>query len=142
MDLEEIPTRELLTEIARRCDAPSRETLLASWAEPALRTVAEAEGITVAEILTVRSRTHAAAMPRQLVMALLRATTRRSFAEIGQVFGQDYGTAMHAVNKIANRVATSRSFRETWQTMVDAAAPSPPRRTSRQVSAAPNAAPA
>ena len=79
-------------------------------AEEIQRVVAEAFGVTVADLKSDR-RTHAVTYPRQVAMYLCRELTDLSLPKIGQAFGgRDHTTVMHADRKIRQLMAERRSL--------------------------------
>jgi len=53
-------------------------------------------------VLLGTSRARPVAMPRQILMYLLRRDLKLPLEEVGRVIGRDHTTVMHAVNKITN----------------------------------------
>ena len=43
-------------------------------------------------------------VPRQIAMYLIREMTSHSLPEIGQYFGRDHSTVMHAINKVSENI--------------------------------------
>jgi len=52
------------------------------------------------------SRAKNFALPRQIAMSLIRRYAHLGFREIGQIFGKDHSTAVHAHQKIENEIET------------------------------------
>jgi chromosomal replication initiator protein len=52
------------------------------------------------------SRAKNFALPRQIAMSLIRRYTHLGFREIGQIFGKDHSTAVHAHRKIESEIET------------------------------------
>jgi chromosomal replication initiator protein len=52
------------------------------------------------------SRAKNFALPRQIAMSLIRRYTSLGFREIGQIFGKDHSTAVHAHQKIESELET------------------------------------
>jgi chromosomal replication initiation ATPase DnaA len=140
LELAEIPTDMLLLELARRCRAALHDSVPA-WAADAFAVVAEAEGVPLREIADTRSRSATASMARHMVMALLRATTHRSLAEIGGLWQQNHGTVMHGCRRVAAAVGRDAKFAARWNRITRIHGERR-RRSSRQVTRHPDAAPA
>jgi chromosomal replication initiator protein len=73
--------------------------------------VAEHFNIRLAEMTSDR-RARAVARPRQVAMYLAKQLTTRSLPQIGQKFGRDHTTVMHAVRKIEELKGTDPSLAE------------------------------
>ncbi len=56
---------------------------------------------------------------RQLTMAVMRRETPKSFAEIGEFFGLNHATAIHAVKTISNLRETDKRFRKLTEPLFD-----------------------
>ncbi len=52
------------------------------------------------------SRAKNFALPRQIAMSLIRRYTKLGFREIGDIFGKDHSTAVHASRKIESEIET------------------------------------
>ena len=63
--------------------------------------------------LTGKSRIQRVAFARQLAMFLCRKLTNSSFPTIGEHFGRDHSTVIHALNLVERRVASDAAFRRT-----------------------------
>jgi chromosomal replication initiator protein len=61
--------------------------------------------------LKSKKRTQHIAFCRQVAMYLCRKLTDRSFPAIGEHFGRDHSTVIHAYNLIARRVSSDSAFR-------------------------------
>lgn len=62
-------------------------------------------------LINSERRTHDIVIPRQIAMYLCKELTTRSLPEIGRRFGgRDHTTVLHAVRKIAARIATDEIF--------------------------------
>jgi chromosomal replication initiator protein len=61
--------------------------------------------------LKSKKRTQHIAFCRQVAMYLCRRLTDSSFPAIGEAFGRDHSTVIHAFNLIARRVASDSAFR-------------------------------
>lgn len=132
MDLQSVPIEMLLAEIGRRCKADARAAA-PDWAMPALETVSDYEAVPVADLLLMNGRGAHAVRLRQMSMALIRYTSRRSLPEIGALFGQTHGNVLWAINKIEQNKYTDPAFRARWHNMVGEANAKALRRSSRQV---------
>jgi chromosomal replication initiator protein len=75
------------------------------------RRVAEHFNIRLGEMTSDR-RARAVARPRQVAMYLAKQLTTRSLPQIGQKFGRDHTTVMHAVRKIEELKGTDPSLAE------------------------------
>jgi chromosomal replication initiator protein len=62
--------------------------------------------------LMSRRRTQHLALCRQVAMYLCRELTDDSFPAIGERFGRDHSTVIHAHNLIAHRVTDDSPFRD------------------------------
>ena len=95
------PLSEELVNVALTDLLPQRNAF-----EPAhvVNVVASAFGITP-EKLMGRDRTRAAALPRQVVMYLLRQEANVSLPQIGEAMGgRDHTTVMYACEKVADMI--------------------------------------
>jgi len=63
--------------------------------------------------LRSRRRTQRVAVPRQLAMYLCRRLTRASYPRIGELFGRDHSTVMHATDATERRCKTDAAFHAT-----------------------------
>ncbi|MDO4723638.1 MAG: chromosomal replication initiator protein DnaA [Comamonadaceae bacterium] len=63
------------------------------------KTVADFYKIKVADMLS-KKRPASIAKPRQIAMYLAKELTQKSLPEIGEMFGRDHTTVLHAVNKV------------------------------------------
>jgi hypothetical protein len=73
--------------------------------------VAQAYRVPPIDMMSAR-RTMDVVMPRQVAMYLAKTTTLRSLPDIGRQFGgKDHTTILHAVRKIAARMAVDDAFR-------------------------------
>ena len=72
------------------------------------------------EDLLRKNRRKEIAMPRQLIMYLLRTKLQQSFPEIGRrLGGRDHTTVMYAVDKIERKLKTSQEFKEKLDMITD-----------------------
>ena len=79
------------------------------------KNVAEAFDLRPSDMNSKRRPTNIA-LPRQVAMYLSRKLTPCSFQEIGSSFGgRDHGTAMHACQKIAEKMKKDEKLRQTVQ---------------------------
>jgi chromosomal replication initiator protein len=74
------------------------------------KTVAEFFHIRLADLKS-KKRTQHIAFCRQVAMHLCRKMTDSSFPAIGEAFGRDHSTVIHAHNLIARRIANDSAFR-------------------------------
>lgn len=74
------------------------------------KTVADFFHIRLADLKS-KKRTQHIAFCRQVAMYLCRKLTGNSFPVIGDAFGRDHSTVIHAYNLIARRVANDSAFR-------------------------------
>ncbi len=63
---------------------------------------AAAHGVTVAEMMGPR-RIRRIAHARQEAMATIYAETKFSYPQVGEFFGRDHTTVIHAVRRVAER---------------------------------------
>ncbi len=66
-----------------------------------VQTTADFFGVTTEQIRG-SGRARDIVLPRQVAMYLTRELTGHSLPEIGQYFGRDHSTVMHAINKVTN----------------------------------------
>ena len=76
------------------------------------RAVCEQFAIRMSELRS-RRRTQNVAVPRQLAMYLCRRLTRASYPQIGELFGRDHSTVMHAADATERRRQTDAAFHLT-----------------------------
>src|SRR5215469_6523685 len=74
------------------------------------RAVADSFHIHLADLKS-KKRTQHVAFGRQVAMYLCRKITRNSFPSIGEQFGRDHSTVIHAFNLIERRVNNDAAFR-------------------------------
>ena len=72
--------------------------------------VANMFGITVAELLGPK-RTSNIAEPRMIAMFLCRELTEKSTTEIGEAFGRNHATILHAENKVPQLLQSNNAMR-------------------------------
>lgn len=63
-------------------------------------------------VLLGESRTHAIALPRQILMYLLRLELGLPLEEVGRLIGRDHSTVIHAVDKITSLASLDVNIRE------------------------------
>lgn len=80
------------------------------------RTVAAYYNIRVADLNSPR-RTRSLARPRQVAMALAKELTQHSLPEIGEAFGKDHTTVLHACRKIAELREEDVKYREDYENL-------------------------
>lgn len=78
------------------------------------RTVADYFNVRVADLNSAR-RTRSIARPRQIAMSLCKELTRHSFPEIGNAFGRDHTTVMHAVKQVRKLRETDTKIDDAYQ---------------------------
>lgn len=98
-DLSGLPLTPQLVDTALADMLPRRRTVRP---EEVVRKVADTFGITTERIIG-RERTHEVALPRQIIMYLLREEANISLPQIGDVLGgRDHTTVMYACQKVAD----------------------------------------
>lgn len=80
------------------------------------RTVANYYNIRVTDLNSPR-RTRSLARPRQVAMALAKELTQHSLPEIGEAFGKDHTTVLHACRKIAELRQDDVKYREDYENL-------------------------
>lgn len=80
------------------------------------RTVATYYNIRVADLNSQR-RTRSLARPRQMAMALAKELTQHSLPEIGEAFGRDHTTVLHACRKIAELRENEMKYQEDYENL-------------------------
>ena len=78
------------------------------------RTVATYYNIRVTDLASPR-RTRSLARPRQIAMALSKELTQHSLPEIGEAFGKDHTTVLHACRKVAELRNEDAKIREDYE---------------------------
>ena len=68
--------------------------------------------------LTSVRRTRSLARPRQIAMALAKELTQHSFTEIGDAFGKDHTTVLHAHRKVAELRESDPRVREDYSNLL------------------------
>jgi chromosomal replication initiator protein len=80
------------------------------------RTVAAYYNIRVTDLNSPR-RTRSLARPRQIAMALSKELTQHSLPEIGEAFGKDHTTVLHACRKVVALRAEDLKIREDYENL-------------------------
>ncbi|MES0874971.1 chromosomal replication initiator protein DnaA [Sinimarinibacterium thermocellulolyticum] len=80
------------------------------------RTVASYYNIRVGDLNSPR-RTRSLARPRQVAMALAKELTQHSLPEIGEAFGKDHTTVLHACRKVSALRQTDLKIREDYENL-------------------------
>ena len=80
------------------------------------KTVAEYYNIKVSD-LESPSRSRSIARPRQMAMSLAKSLTNHSLPEIGQAFGRDHTTVLHACKKILELRAKDHRMEEDFKNL-------------------------
>jgi len=81
------------------------------------RTVATYYNIRLADLTSAR-RTRTLARPRQIAMSLAKELTRHSYPEIGDAFGKDHTTVLHACRKVAELRLEDDRLKEDYENLV------------------------
>jgi chromosomal replication initiator protein len=95
--------REVLDVLARSAEVS---------VESISRAVCERFAVRPSELRS-RRRTRKVAVPRQLAMYLCRRLTRASYPQIGELFGRDHSTVMHATEATERRRKVDAAFHAT-----------------------------
>lgn len=80
------------------------------------RTVATYYNIRVADLSSAR-RTRSLARPRQIAMSLAKELTQHSLPEIGEAFGKDHTTVLHACRKVKELRVEDLKIREDYENL-------------------------
>ncbi|MDD3761917.1 MAG: chromosomal replication initiator protein DnaA [Nevskiales bacterium] len=80
------------------------------------RTVANYYNIRVGDLNSPR-RTRSLARPRQVAMSLAKELTQHSLPEIGEAFGKDHTTVLHACRKISELREQDLKIREDYENL-------------------------
>lgn len=80
------------------------------------RTVAGYYNIRVGDLNSPR-RTRSLARPRQVAMALAKELTQHSLPEIGEAFGKDHTTVLHACRKVSELRQEDLKIREDYENL-------------------------
>ncbi len=81
------------------------------------RSVAGHFKIRITELNSAR-RTRSLARPRQMAMALAKELTQHSYPEIGEAFGKDHTTVLHACRKIAELRQIDERLSEDYEILL------------------------
>jgi chromosomal replication initiator protein len=81
------------------------------------RTVSTYYNIRIADLNSAR-RTRSLARPRQIAMAMAKELTQHSLPEIGESFGKDHTTVLHACRKIAQLRTDEHKVREDYENLL------------------------
>ena len=80
------------------------------------RKVADYYNIRVSDLSSPR-RTRTLARPRQIAMALAKELTQHSLPEIGESFGKDHTTVLHACRKVVELREQDLKIREDYENL-------------------------
>ena len=103
--------RRIGLEVAREVVEGFRRSVDVSF-DAIARAVCERFAVRPAELRS-RRRTQNVAIPRQLAMYLCRRMTTASYPRIGELFGRDHSTVMHAAEATERRRKTDAVFHAT-----------------------------
>lgn len=81
------------------------------------RTVAKYYNISIRDLESAR-RSRSVARPRQTAMALCKELTQHSLPEIGEAFGKDHTTVLHACRKLPSLREDDPRIREDWENLL------------------------
>lgn len=81
------------------------------------RTVSTYYNIRIADLNSPR-RTRSLARPRQIAMAMAKELTQHSLPEIGESFGKDHTTVLHACRKVAELRSEDHKIREDYENLL------------------------
>ncbi len=93
-------------------DALDQEQHEALTVETVQRGVAEYYDIRLGD-MTSKQRPQSIAFPRQVAMYLCRTMTNQSLPAIGNAFGRNHATVLHACKLVSEKMKTDPSFRQT-----------------------------
>lgn len=93
-------------------DAIEQENQSALTVETIQRIVAEHYDLRIGD-MTSKQRPKNIAVPRQIAMYLCREMTGQSLPAIGNAFGRDHATVLHAYRKIGEQMKTDSALRQT-----------------------------
>jgi len=93
-------------------DTLDQEQHEALTAEAVQRTVAEYFDIRLGD-MTSKQRPQSIAFPRQVAMYLCRTMTQQSLPAIGNSFGRNHATVLHACRLVADKMKVDPSLRQT-----------------------------
>jgi len=103
--------RRITAEVALEVLNDPRRSAAVSF-ESISRAVCEHFAVRPSELRS-RRRTQNVAVPRQLAMYLCRRLTRASYPQIGELFGRDHSTVMHATDATERRRKIDAAFHAT-----------------------------
>lgn len=81
------------------------------------KTVADYFGLRQGDLVSKR-RQRSVVRPRQMAMALAKELTEHSLPEIGEGFGRDHTTVLHACRVVRKLVETDGRAREDWDKLI------------------------
>jgi chromosomal replication initiator protein len=81
------------------------------------RTVSNYYNIRIADLNSAR-RTRSLARPRQIAMAMAKELTQHSLPEIGESFGKDHTTVLHACRKVAQLRTDEHKVQEDYENLL------------------------
>ena len=55
---------------------------------------------------------------RQIAMYLIRKETTLTLEAIGDIFGKDHATVVHAINTVNNAIEVDKSYRDKYQELI------------------------
>lgn len=93
-------------------DTLDQEQQEALTIEAVQRTVAEYYDIRLGD-MTSKQRPQSIAFPRQVAMYLCRVLTQQSLPTIGNAFGRNHATVLHACRLVEEKMKVDSSFRQT-----------------------------
>ena len=93
-------------------DTLDQEQHEALTAEAVQRTVAEYYDIRLGD-MTSKQRPQSIAFPRQVAMYLCRTMTQQSLPAIGNAFGRNHATVLHACRLVSDKMKADPSLRQT-----------------------------
>ncbi len=93
-------------------DTLDQEQHEALTAEVVQRTVAEYYDIRLGD-MTSKQRPQSIAFPRQVAMYLCRTMTKQSLPAIGNAFGRNHATVLHACRLVSDKMKADPSLRQT-----------------------------
>lgn len=74
-----------------------------------IQIVAEQTGVS-AKAMVARNRTQAVVDARWVAMGLIRSSTKLSSTEVGEMFGRDHGSVLHAIASMADAIQYRPKF--------------------------------
>ncbi len=106
--------KELTIELAEHLlrDAIDQERHEALTIETVQRAVAEFYDIRLGD-MTSKQRPQSVAFPRQVAMYLCRSMTQNSLPTIGNAFGRNHATVLHACKVVNEKIKVDGAFRQT-----------------------------